>query len=27
VLEAIEMALNGTPFFPAFLQPYAAQVG
>jgi transposase len=27
VLEAIEMALNGTPFFPAFLQPYATQVG
>jgi len=27
VLEALELALNGKPFYPAFLQPYAAPVG
>ncbi len=27
VLEALELALEGTPFFPAFLQPYAAPLG
>jgi len=27
VLEALERALNGDPFYPSFLQPYAVAAG